>query len=33
MGQRFDDARVLAMAKHIETFAGLDNRPTSVMGE
>ena len=33
VGKNFDDARVLAMAKHIETFANLDNRPTSVMGE
>jgi len=33
MGRRFDDLRVLQMAKHIETFAGLDNKPTTVMGE
>jgi len=33
IGQKFDDARVLQVAKHIEIFAGLDNRPTSVMGE
>jgi aspartyl-tRNA(Asn)/glutamyl-tRNA(Gln) amidotransferase subunit A len=33
VGKMFDDARVLQMAKHIETFAGLNNRPTSVMGE
>jgi aspartyl-tRNA(Asn)/glutamyl-tRNA(Gln) amidotransferase subunit A len=33
VGKKFDDARVLAMAKHIETFASLDNRPTVVMGE
>lgn len=33
VGRKFDDARVLQLAKHIETFANLDNRPTSVMGE
>lgn len=33
VGKNFDDARVLQVAKHIEIFAGLDNRPTSVMGE
>ncbi|MCL2017881.1 MAG: Asp-tRNA(Asn)/Glu-tRNA(Gln) amidotransferase subunit GatA [Alphaproteobacteria bacterium] len=33
VGRRFDDIRVLQLAKHIETFAGLDNRPTKVMGE
>lgn len=33
VGKNFDDARVLQVTKHIEIFAGLDNRPTSVMGE
>ena len=33
VGKKFDDARVLGLAKHIETLAGLDNRPTLVMGE
>ena len=33
VGRRFDDLRVLQLAKHIEQFAGLDNRPTTVMGE
>jgi aspartyl-tRNA(Asn)/glutamyl-tRNA(Gln) amidotransferase subunit A len=33
IGRRFDDVRVLRMAKHIEKFANLDNRPTTVMGE
>ncbi|MGI5846178.1 MAG: Asp-tRNA(Asn)/Glu-tRNA(Gln) amidotransferase subunit GatA [Alphaproteobacteria bacterium] len=33
VGKSFDDAQVLALAKHIETFANLDNRPTSIMGE
>ncbi|MCL2331624.1 MAG: aspartyl/glutamyl-tRNA amidotransferase subunit A [Proteobacteria bacterium] len=33
MGRRFDDLRTLQMAKHIESFANLDNRPTTVMGE
>ncbi|MDR1207195.1 MAG: aspartyl/glutamyl-tRNA amidotransferase subunit A [Rickettsiales bacterium] len=33
MGRRFDDLRVLQMAKHVETIAGQDNRPTAVMGE
>ncbi len=32
VGRRFDDARVLGLAKHIETFAGLDNRPTKILG-
>ncbi|MBO4625706.1 MAG: Asp-tRNA(Asn)/Glu-tRNA(Gln) amidotransferase subunit GatA [Alphaproteobacteria bacterium] len=33
VGQRFDDLRVLQLAKHIEQFAGVDNRPTKIMGE
>ncbi|MDR2412669.1 MAG: Asp-tRNA(Asn)/Glu-tRNA(Gln) amidotransferase subunit GatA [Rickettsiales bacterium] len=32
VGNKFDDMRVLQLAKHIEGFAGLDNRPTKVMG-
>lgn len=33
VGKRFDDMRVLQLAKHIETAAGVDNRPTIIMGE
>jgi len=33
VGRRFDDMRVLQLAKHIETAAGIDNRPTKIMGE
>jgi len=33
MGKRFDDLRVLQLAKHIEQFAGVDNRPTKIMGK
>jgi aspartyl-tRNA(Asn)/glutamyl-tRNA(Gln) amidotransferase subunit A len=33
VGKRFDDARVLGLAKHIESFVALDNRPTVIMGE
>lgn len=33
VGRRFDDMRVLQLAKHIETAAGIDNRPTIIMGE
>jgi len=33
VGRRFDDKRVLQLAKHIEQFANLDNRPTVIMGE
>ena len=33
VGARFDDLRVLQLAKHIEQFAGVDNRPTKVMGK
>lgn len=32
VGKRFDDLRVLQLAKHIETFSGLDNRPINIMG-
>ncbi|MDR3208429.1 MAG: Asp-tRNA(Asn)/Glu-tRNA(Gln) amidotransferase subunit GatA [Rickettsiales bacterium] len=31
VGKRFDDFRVLALAREIERFAGLDNRPSFVM--
>ncbi len=33
VGPRFADMRVLQLAKHIEQFAGIDNRPTKVMGK
>ena len=33
VGKRFDDMRVLQLAKHIETAAAIDNRPTKVLGE
>ncbi len=33
VGRRFDDMRVLQLAKHIETAANIDNRPTVIMGE
>ncbi len=33
VGARFDDMRVLQLAKHIETAAAIDNRPTTVMGK
>ena len=33
VGNRFDDMRVLQLAKHIETAAGIDNRPTTIMGK
>ncbi len=33
IGRRFDDLRVLQLAKHIEKFASLDNRPTTIMGK
>lgn len=33
VGARFDDLRVLQLAKHIEQFAGVDNRPTKIMGK
>jgi aspartyl-tRNA(Asn)/glutamyl-tRNA(Gln) amidotransferase subunit A len=31
VGPRFDDMRVLQLAKHIETAANIDNRPTTIM--
>ena len=33
VGPMFDDVRVLELAKHIEQFANLDNRPTKIMGK
>ena len=33
VGRRFDDMRVLQLAKHIETAANIDNRPTTIMGK
>lgn len=33
VGQKFDDMRVLQLAKHIEEFAGLKNKPTDIMGK
>ena len=33
VGPRFDDMRVLQLAKHIETVANIDNRPTTIMGK
>jgi len=33
VGPRFADLRVLQLAKHIEQFAGVDNRPTKIMGK
>jgi aspartyl-tRNA(Asn)/glutamyl-tRNA(Gln) amidotransferase subunit A len=33
VGARFDDIRVLQLAKHIETAAAIDNRPTVIMGK
>lgn len=33
VGRRFDDMRVLQLAKHIETAAAIDNRPTHIMGK
>ncbi len=33
VGKRFDDTRVLQLAKHIETAAAIDNRPTIIMGK
>ena len=33
VGKRFDDLRVLQLAKHIHQFSGIDNRPTKIMGE
>ena len=31
VGRRFDDVRALQLAKHIEQFAGVDNKPTKIM--
>lgn len=33
MGRRFDDMRVLQLAKHIQQISNVDNRPTVIMGE
>ena len=33
VGRRFDDMRVMQLAKHIEQCAGVDNRPTKIMGK
>lgn len=33
VGARFDDMRVLQLAKHIETAAAINNRPTVIMGK
>ena len=33
VGPRFDDMRVLQLAKHIEIAADIDNRPTTIMGK
>ena len=33
VGRRFDDMRVLQLAKHIESVANVDNRPTVIMGK
>ena len=33
VGPRFADMRVLQLAKHIECAAGVDNRPTTIMGK
>ena len=33
VGPRFTDMRVLQLAKHIETAAHIDNRPTTIMGK
>ena len=33
VGRRFDDMRVLQLAKHIEIASEIDNRPTVIMGE
>ncbi len=33
VGRRFDDMRVMQLAKHIEQFANIDNRPTKIMGK
>ncbi len=33
VGRRFDDMRVLQLAKHIQEFSHIDNRPTKIMGK
>ena len=33
VGKRFDDLRALQLAKHIQQFSGVDNRPTKIMEE
>ncbi len=33
VGRRFDDMRVLQLAKHIQCFGAIDNRPTVIMGK
>lgn len=33
VGPMFDDVRVLQLARHIEQFANIDNRPTKIMGK
>lgn len=33
VGRRFDDMHVLQLAKHIQQFSGVDNRPTKIMGK
>ena len=33
LGRRFDDMRTLQLAKHIQQLGGVDNRPTTIMGE
>ena len=33
VGKMFDDVCVLQLAKHIEQFANIDNRPTKIMGK
>lgn len=33
IGKRFDDFKILQLAKHIEEFANINNRPTTILGE
>jgi aspartyl-tRNA(Asn)/glutamyl-tRNA(Gln) amidotransferase subunit A len=33
VGPRFADMHVLQLAKHIESAASIDNRPTTIMGK
>jgi len=33
VGPRFEDMRVLQLAKHIQAASGIDNRPTKIMGK